>query len=157
MLKPIAVTKPKTKESRQISYYYAFILVILLLSQLFTFDEFLKLVADFGFIGGVASSYILCGLIVIFELIAIPFLIGMNVHPVLRVVSMIAGWVVPVIWLFISIWLILGPIEVNNLGILGTKFELLPGWWAVYINIAMGILATWSSWGSWPLEKAKKH
>lgn len=154
MLKPIAVTKPKTKESNQISYYYAFILVVLLLSQLFTFDELLKLVSTFGIVGGVISAYILCGLIVISELLAIPFLINMSIHPVLRVISMVSGWLVPIIWCVVSIWLVMGPVAVNNIGILGTKFELLPGWWAVYINIAIGILAAWASWGSWPLKKA---
>jgi hypothetical protein len=149
-VKSTPAKKPRTVESQKIAYMYAFLLVVLVLGQLFTFDSFLTLLESFNFVGGVPIAHLLGGIIVVSEVFALPFLLGMQLSPAMRVLSMFLGWVVPATWLKIALWLNLTTNTVSNIGLLGTKINLVPGWWAVFFSVALGILATWASWGLWP-------
>ena len=148
--------KPRTADSQKIAYFYAFILVVFALAQLFTFDEFSKLLENFGLPGGAPIAHLVSGIIVSGEVLALPFLLGMSLSPLMRVFSMGLGWLVPLIWFKLSLWLVLTANTVNNVGFLGTKINLVPGWWAVFFCIALGILAAWASWGLWPLKRNYK-
>jgi hypothetical protein len=143
---------PKTKESGQIAYMYAIILVIFVVAQLFTFDKFQILLEDFSLPGGVAVSYLFSGLLVACAVFALPFLLRFKTSPLMRVVSMVCGWLVPLMWLFLTFWLVFSSNTVTNVGFLGTAITLIPGWWAIFVSIAIGILAAWSTWGLWPLS-----
>jgi hypothetical protein len=147
---------PRTKESKNVSYLYATILVVFVLAQLFTFDDFLRLVTSFYVPGGKAVSYFLASLIVSGEVLALPFLLGMSASPLMRVISMVLGWIVPAIWIFFAIWLNVTINAVTNIGFLGTVVNLTPGWWAVCFGIGMAILAAWASWGMWPFDPKRK-
>jgi hypothetical protein len=142
--------KPRTKESRQISYAYAIVLIVLVLCQLFTFDKFLTLLQVFAFPGGDVTAHLVGSLIVISEVFALPFLLELNLSPLMRAVSMVFGWMVPLVWLILALWLIFATNSVTNIGLLGTVVAVIPGWWAVYISIALGTMAAWASWGLWP-------
>lgn len=148
--KAIPAVKPRTRDAAKVAYMYAIILVVFLLAQLYTFDDFLRLVESFGLPGGIAVAHLLGGIIVASELLALPFLLGMSLSPLMRTFSMGLGWLVPSIWIKLSFWLVLTVNSVPNVGLLGTKVRLMPGWWAVFFCIAIGILAAWASWGLWP-------
>jgi len=144
--------KPKTKESRQVAYIYAAILIIIVLCQLFTFDKFLLLVQSYGLPGGDSMTYFVGSLVVISEVFALPFLLELDLSPFVRVSSMVFGWLVPFIWFTLALWLVINVNAVENIGLLGTIGSLVPGWWAVYVSTALGIMAAWVSWGLWPLK-----
>ena len=148
---------PKTNDVRRIATFYAIILVIMAVSQLFTFDEFLKLVTSFNFPGGVRYAYFITALLVVSEVFALPFLLRMALSPAFRWLSMVLGWLVALIWAKLTIWLVIQDSVVNNVGFLGTAVNLMPGWWAIFISVALGILAAWASWGMWPGKKASKR
>jgi hypothetical protein len=141
---------PKTKDVKRMATFYAAILVVMAVAQLFSFDDFLKLVTDFGFPGGVRAGYFLASFLVTVEVFAIPFLLRMSLSPAFRWVSMVCGWLVALIWAKITIWLVIKEGIVDNVGFLGTSVPVMPGVWAVFISIALGILAAWASWGMWP-------
>ncbi|MFZ2125182.1 MAG: hypothetical protein WA087_03200 [Candidatus Saccharimonadales bacterium] len=147
---------PKTREVKQVAYLYAAILVVFVLAQLFTFDDFLRLVTSFYIPGGKAASYFLASLIVSAEVLALPFLLGMSASPLMRIISMVLGWIVPAIWIFFAVWLNVTINAVLNIGYLGTVVNLMPGWWAVCFGVAMAILAAWASWGMWPFDTPRK-
>ncbi|MDK2899277.1 MAG: hypothetical protein PWQ10_464 [Patescibacteria group bacterium] len=148
--------KPKTNESQQIAYFYALILIVFALCQLFTFDSFLILLNSFGLPGGLATSNLLGGIIVISEISALPFLLQMRLSPLMRTISMGLGWLVSLIWFSLSLWLCLTT-DVNlNIGFLGTVVDLIFGWWTVFTSISFGVMATWASWGMWPFVRLKK-
>lgn len=149
--------KPKTKESLKVAYLYAGILIILVLAQLFTFDKFAPLVESFNFPGGELTGRLAASMLVICEVLALPFLLRLKLSPLMRAVSMILIWVVPVFWLKASLWLVLTDSRVSNIGFLGTLVKLTPGWWAVFVSLALGFLAAWASWGLWPIPRSKKH
>ena len=147
--------KPKTHDSQKIAYMYATILVVFAVAQLFTFDKFLVLIESFGLPGGVFTTHMLGGLIVTSEVLALPFLLGLKLSPLMRIISMILGWLVSLVWLKLSLWLIFTVNTVTSIGFLGTTINMMPGWWTVLICIALGILAAWASWGMWPFPKKK--
>ena len=156
-IKAILNRKPRTKEAQKIAYMYAIILIVFVLAQLFTFDDFLTLIESFWLPGGAPVAHLLGGIIVISEVFALPFLLGMKLSPLMRIISMGLGWLVPLIWLKLSFWLVLTVNAVSNIGILGTKVRLIPGWWAVFFSLALGILAAWASWGLWPLVGQRRR
>ena len=142
--------KPKTRESQKIAYMYATILIVFVLTQLFTFDKFLVLLESFLLPGGVFTARLLGGVIVASEVLALPFLLGLKLSPFMRIISMVLGWLAALVWLKLSLWLVLTVNAVSNIGFFGTTVSMVPGWWAVFICIALGILAAWASWGLWP-------
>jgi hypothetical protein len=153
--KATSAQKPKSKESQNIAYMYAAILVIFAVAQLFTFDNFLILIESFWMPGGKTFAYLLGSSIVVSEVLAIPFLLQIKLSPLMRIISMVMSWLVPLLWFIISIWLMVTINAVSNFGLLGTTVDLLPGWWTVFISIALGVLAAWASWGLWPCQKPK--
>lgn len=148
--------KPKTENTKIIAYIYAGILLVFVLCQLFSFDGFLVLLDSFWLPGGSMFARSLGGLIVIFELSAIPFLIGMRLSPLARFLSMVSGWIVPAIWFMLGLWINLTINRITNVGFLGSLISIMPGWWVNMICIAFGILSAWVSWGMWPLKSKRK-
>lgn len=153
--KPVSAQKPKTPESQQIIYLYIFILVAFAVSQLFSFDEFLPLIQSFKLPGGVNTAYIIGTSLVVSEVFALPFLLRLKTSLLMQVFSMALSWFVPLVWLFVSLWLVLTSNSVANIGFIGTVIDLTPGWWAVFISIAIGFTSAWSSWAIWPLDGKK--
>jgi hypothetical protein len=139
----------KTKESRKIALFYGVLLVIFALSQLFSFDKFLDLIESFWLPGGRPASNFVAAFVVVAEIFALPFLFRMKLSPLMRIISMVLSWLVPLIWLKLSLWLLLTTNAVTNTGLLGADIQLMPGWWTVLISLSLGILAAWSSWGLW--------
>lgn len=155
---PTPSPEPRTKDVKRVATFYAVILVIMAVAQLFSFDEFLKLVATFDLPGGIRFAYFITAFLVVSEVFALPFLLRMSLSPAFRWLSVILGWFAALIWIYITIWLAGTQIgAVNNVGFLGTAIETMPGWWAVFISFALGILAIWSSWGMWPLRRSSKR
>ncbi len=153
--KATSAKKPKTRESQQVAYAYAAVLVILVLAQLFTFEKFLILLESFWLPGGKPTAYLLGSIIVVCEVMALPFLLRLKLSPLMRITSMALGWLVPIIWLLLTLWLLFTVNAVSNIGLLGTTVKLIPGWWAVFFCVAIGMMAAWASWGLWPFESPK--
>lgn len=149
---PIATPapSPRSKDVANISLFYAGILTVFAVAQLFTFDALLELFADFALPGGVVAGFALAAVLVALEVFAIPFLLRMRLSPAFRWFSGFAGVAVAFIWLCVSTWVVLSDIPVNTIGFLGTAVTMMPGWWAVLISIALIVLAVWSLWGMWP-------
>lgn len=148
---------PKTKNVQRIATLFAVILVIMAVAQLYSFDEFLKLVTSFNLPGGVRSAHFITAFLVVAEVFALPFLLRMSLSPAFRWLSMVLGWLVALIWTGLTIWLVVQDSFVNNVGFLGTVVNLMPGWWAVFTSAALGFLATWVALGMWPAQNGAKR
>lgn len=134
---------------------YAVILVIFAVGQLFTFDKFIELVPSFQLPLGEVLQFAVAPLLVMAEVLALPFLLRMTLSPAFRWLSMVCGWLVAGLWTGISTWVVITRPAVDTIGYLGTIGELTPGWWALFVPIALAILAVWSSWGLWPGKRSK--
>jgi hypothetical protein len=151
-----AATKPRTKEAAQISTFFAILLVVMAVAQLFSFEDFPALFADFSLPGGEGFAGFVSAALVAAEVFALPFLLGMAISPAFRWFSMFCSWIVAGGWSAISLWVVLTQPQVENIGFLGTVAPLMPGGWAIFISFALVILATWASWGRWPAHRPRK-
>ncbi|HMS92822.1 MAG TPA: hypothetical protein PKD28_00400 [Candidatus Saccharibacteria bacterium] len=151
MKKIIAVwpREPRTKDSKTIALFYAMILVVFTAAQLFSLEKFIPLLETFNLPGNHAGRFVAVTLVVC-GVFALPFLLRMKLSVGMRWFSMFAGWVVPAVWLFVSLWVNVFQVSITNAGYLGASVQLLPGWWTVAIAAALGVLAAWSTWGLWP-------
>ena len=147
---------PKTANVKSIALLYALILVLFAGTQLYGFTDFQSLVGSYWLPGGTPMAYFLSALIVVAEMFALPFLLRMKLSNAMRILSMILGWLVPVIWLSISIWLLITTNAVSNIGFLGSLVVIIPGWWTLLFSLALGVLSAWASWGMWPFAGRKK-
>lgn len=141
---------PKTKDTKHIALFYAGLLAIMAVTQLFTFESFLILVTTFDLPGGIQFAHFLTASLIVAEVFALPFLLRMQLSTAFRWVSMVCGWLVAIIWTTLTIWLVVQNNGVANVGFVGTIVDVVPGWWTIFMGIAFGLFATWASWGMWP-------
>ena len=127
-----ATDAPKVKNARDnyIATVYAGVLVVMLVAQLFTFEDTAPLIESFGLGGGEPFAKVLAGCIVIAELLALPFLLRMRLSPLMRMVSMVSGWVAALWWVYIALFSLAAGTSIANVGFFG-----------VVVNIPSGILA----------------
>ncbi len=152
---PTPAPVPKSKHVATMSLFYAVLLVVMVVAQLFTFESFLELIGSFGLPGGLVTAYVVGAVLIAAQVFALPFLLRMSLSPAFRMLSLLLAGLVADIWLVLTLWLAITQPAVTNVGFLGTVVEVMPGWWAVCIAVAFGILATWAAWGMWPLSSTK--
>lgn len=129
-VKPTAARKPKSPLSGMIASVLAGLLTILVVAQLFKFEEFMEIIEVLHPSVG-AASLIVASLMATLHVLALPFLLRMDVSPAFRWMSMVSGWVAAGVWIVLF-------------GVLA---------WPLGLSIAA--LSAWSSWGLWP-RRAKK-
>lgn len=151
LTKATSANQPKTADSQKIIYFYALILIIFLLCQLFSYEDFVLLIESFWLPGGDPFARFLSSLIVASELFALPFLLRMKLSSLMRVISMVLSWIVPIVWISLSLWVNLTTNAISNMGFLGSVVRITPGVYTVLISIALAILSIWSSWALWPI------
>lgn len=149
---PTAAPVPKSKESRIVSLALAGPLTLMVVAQLFTFEDFPDVIANMWLPGGEGVADVLAALVVSAEVFSLPFLLGMRLSAAMRVVSMVLGWSVVVFWIAVSLWQNITISVIGNTGILGDTVSLPVGWWSVFVFIAVGVLMAWASWGMWPMR-----
>lgn len=148
-VKPIAAPEPKTANAARISLALAACFIILAVAQLYKYEDFPDVIKGFGLSGGATWASMYAALIVVGEVLAVPFLLRMPLSPAMRIVSMVSGWLVIAGWLVVALASnVTG--YVGNSGVLGATVPVVSGWWTVFAFIAMGVLAAWSAWGMWP-------
>lgn len=140
---------PRTKNAKTVSLFYAVVLVVFTAAQLFSLEKFIPLIETFALPGEHSARLVAIALPTL-GVLALPFLLRMKLSSVMRWASMVAGWMVPALWIVLSLWSNATYAPVTNAGFLGASVELEPGWWMVCIAVGLGILAAWSAWGLWP-------
>lgn len=150
--------RPKTKNTVAISYLATGFIVIMVVAQLFSFENFPALIANLWLPGGEPAARVAAALVVILEVLSLPFLLSMTLSPLFRLVSMGVGWLVGFTWIILSLWENLMAGTISASGIFGATIPLPVGWWSVFFSVALGVLIIWASWGMWPLpSRGKKH
>lgn len=144
-----AAPVPITANVRKLSLVYASILVVFAVSQLFLFED-LRMHFQMLWEGYYGLALAVSMIIVIAEVAALPFLLGMQLGKGLRWASMAAGLLVPLLWLLIVGCILTNQTQMSDIGFLAGLVTLEPGLWAVFFCLALGILSIWASWGMWP-------
>jgi hypothetical protein len=146
----------RTPSTRAISFIYAAIIVVMLVAQLFSFEEFIQHLITLDLPGGRPTAHFVAAFTVAMELFALPFLLRMKTSPAFRYVSLAAGWIVAFIWIYISSWILLTVPEASTIGFLGTVVDTTPGGWGVLLSILFGIMAVWTTWGMGPQKPQQR-
>lgn len=146
--------KPRTNTSLQIGRFFGVLLLLMAVTQLFSFEKFIPIIESYQLPGGHATGVTLASLIVTVEVFALPFLLRMKLSPLMRVSSMACGVVVSVIWLILLIWMVLGASSALHAGFFGTRIIIPLGAWAVVYPMLLLLLSIWSIWGLGPWPKS---
>jgi hypothetical protein len=149
--------EPRTQNVKVISIALAAVFVMLAVAQLYSYENFPDVLASLWLPGGRPMATVLAALLVVGEVLAVPFLLSMRLSPAMRIMSMVAGWLVIAVWLKITILINITTNATTNGGILGATIPVSPGWWTVGLFIALGALIAWVSWGMWPLPNRFKE
>lgn len=144
--------RAKTTNIHSIRLFFAGILTLIVLLQLFTFEEFAQRLNLAGISTELAS--ILAVSLVVTEVFSLPFILRMQLSYAFRVVSMIAGWA--------AVLTLLGIAIVENIqapagldAMFGATIPLPVGMWTICLALALCVLAGWTSWGMWPFPAKK--
>lgn len=159
-MKQVKVTvapKPRTENTKIVALLLAGILTIMVVLQLFSFEKFIPLIESYGLPGGHGTATLVAGILVVTEVFALPFLLQMPLSKLMRIVSMVCGWLAVSLWFKLSLWANLTANGIDNMGFFGASVNLPVGWWAVLFTAALGVLAVWSAWGMWPVTSSAKH
>lgn len=156
LIQPTSAPVAKTKNIAEISLGLATIFIVMVVAQLFTYEHFPKVIEGMWLPWSDKIAPVKAAVLVILEVVALPFLLRMSLSPAMRVVSMIAGWTATIGWLGLALWQNLIPHTVGNAGMLGDTISLPVGWWSVFVFAAIAVLVGWVSWGMWPLPRMKK-
>ncbi|WP_432713381.1 hypothetical protein [Pedobacter sp.] len=150
LAEPTVPPKPKTPAVQYGALLLAGLLTVMVVAQLFKFEEMIPLVESFGLGGGESQATILVSVLVIAQVFALPFLLRMYVSPLMRVTSMVLGWVAATLWLYMMVGVYMTVNAVGDSGFLGTTVTVPFGWWSVAFAVLLVGLAGWASWGMWP-------
>lgn len=127
----------------------AVFLVVMAVGQLFTFDEMIELVGRFGIVSSHGAAVALVSVLAVCEVFALPFLLRMNLSQLMRVVSTACGWVVAVLWLWISVTATTNGFAHSNIGFFGEKLPVPIGWWTIAYSLVLVAIMAVVTWGFW--------
>lgn len=148
---------PKTDNAGKVALLLAAILIILAVVQLFSFSKFSAVIDDMWLPGvNGAMPKVLAAFIVTAEVFAVPFLLRMRLSPLMRLASMVLGWLVVAWWLYVLTWQNVTATALANNGLFGATLGLPVGWWSVCFMLGVAVLAGWASWGLWPFPLRKR-
>lgn len=142
---------PKSPYVRPVCLGFAGIIILMVVAQLFTFEDFPEVIARMDIWNGGDYAALWAAVIVTFEVFMLPFLLGMRLSILMRFVSMVAGWCVVAVWLATSVW----ADKSSDSGLLGATATLASGAWMTFFCLALAVLMIWASWGMWPLSRQR--
>ena len=142
--------KPRTVNSLKVSILYAIILTAAAVIMLFNFEDLLVYIQSINLPFGEGINYAFLPLMVVAEVFALPFLLRMDLSPAFRYVSMFLGLLAAALWIFLAGWVVLSGQTDSSVNYSNNLISFLPGFYAIFITLAIGILAIWSAWGLWP-------
>lgn len=126
-----------------INYSYAGLLTIMVVAQLFKFDEFINLISkNSGVGGGVAFS--LAAMAIVFEMMAIPYLINLRMLRQVRMISLISIMMVGMFWVVMAFSI--GMVRpADNIGFFSSIVAIKPGVVAVALSTVIASLSVYAS------------
>lgn len=123
-----------------VSLYVALFFVMIVVLQLFTFETFPEVLASYDFVIPMGAYQLLASIVVVLEVLAIPFVLGMKLRPVVGLLSQIAGGMVILGWLSAGLYQAMTSTVIENVGLYGTALSLPQGWWLVSYMLGLAVI-----------------
>ena len=157
MNKIVTTPAPKLKAEyvKYLSWTYALIVTVMVVLQLFAFEDFIPLLGEYILPSGLTTPTFVAVLIVAVEVFALPFLLHMSLSPLMRWLSLVCGLAVAGAWVKLSLWALWNDNILENSGLLGSKIAVPGGWLAALISFGLLALALVCIWGMWPRVNKK--
>ena len=138
------LTRTNGMLTRSLGLVMVFVFTVILLTQLYTFDRFPGVISSaLGLPVEVAS--VICGVIVLAELLSLPFLLNIPLSTLMRVLSVLLGFVVLGFWAYVSLIMRNTFDPLRNTGIAGDTVIIPGGWWFVYYLAGLIVIYVWYS------------
>lgn len=153
---PRAVEAPKPiyKEAEYVALFQAGLLVILVVTQLFTYEDMLA-VFNSMYLADTTYTHLLASSLVAAEVFSLPFLLRLKLSPAMRVFSMLLLWAVSSFWLLLGLLLPLKEPAMTSTGLLGGLIDV-PFTPLIIFGFIFAVLTIVTSWGMWPFVKKSK-
>lgn len=124
--------KLKNKNAQWFAWLLAGIFLLLSLVQLVRFEKFITLIEDYLPDGGVAAGQVIAALLVVFEVFALPFLLRMKLSPLMRIFSMVCGWLASLLLLGLVILMSSSQLTISDSGTFGLIANIASSEWAIW-------------------------
>lgn len=154
-IKATEALKPRSESAKIAAWVYVAILVVMALGQLYAFEDFIPLIAEYELPGGDTMATFVAASLVVTEIFALPFLLRMYISPLMRWLSLVCSGVVAIIWTTLSLLAYFSTIVITNSGLLGTKVSVPPGIVSIGLSGMLLVLAVYCAWGLWPVKARK--
>lgn len=152
---PHSAPTAKMLSISRVAFLLAVLLSAMVIAQLFHYEKFIPLVETYNLPGGIFAAHLFAAIIVVLEVAALPFLLRMRLSHAMRFISMVSGWLVVILWLFVQFYLNLYRPTGDSNGLFGTVFDMGVGWLSILFVVFLGCLTAWVSWNMSPFAKKK--
>jgi hypothetical protein len=136
---PRATYDERSIHERTIALSLGAIILIMVTTQLVRFDTFIPILDEF-FTSPMALAVGSC--MVLLEVFAVPFLLGMALSPLARIMSLACVWLVAIGWTIWGFW----SFSAKETGHLGSFVTLPPGLWAPLFGAVLMVLIAMVTW-----------
>ena len=123
----------RTKQTQAVALMVAALLTVLLFAQLFGYEDFAVTLGALMPFNDSALLNVTAGGIVIAELLALPYLLGMYLSPLMRAVSVVLAVGVSVFWMFTGFT----NSHAGNSGLFSTTIDLQGGVLATLVSLVL--------------------
>ncbi len=149
----LSAPKPRSNLARNAAWFYAFVLTIMALGQLYGFEKFIPIISDYWLPGGHGTDTLVACLIVMAEVFALPFLLRMRLSPLMRWVGLASSVIVPAIWIKLSVFSFVQGAPLANGGIVGYAVDVPTMTIQLVLSFFLLALALYTAYGLWPNRK----
>lgn len=123
------------------------VVIVMATTQLITYEKFVPLIQDYQLLQDPAFGKVFAALIVLSEVMAVPFLLRMSISPLLRVVSAGSLMLMGGAWLVLGVWHMTATSAATSAGIFGSLLQhgLHADITVIYgaILVLAGVMAVW--------------
>lgn len=105
--------------------------LVMLVAQLFSYEDFAEVVAGYGLPGGMVTVVFLAALIPLLGFLSLPYLFSMKLHKRWRTIGRVAVIVLPSLWLLITLATNISMSGPISIGLFGASIPTPNGWWMV--------------------------
>lgn len=135
---------PRPARVQYVAWAAAFMLVVMAVTQLFSFEDYPTVLSAVLPINDQSLIFIASAKIVIVEVFALPFLLGMRLSKLMRAISALLGVAISLFWFFIT----LTNAHTSNSGLLGDTVSLPGGivavLWSSLLLGSIGYVLYWT-------------
>jgi hypothetical protein len=122
------------------SFLLGMVHLLLLITQLFTYEDFPAVIRTWSMPGGEPMVVFLAVILPLAELVSLPYLVSMNISPRILSLSRYATLTVGALWVIISLWLTIST-AVAESGLFGATISIPAGLWMLGYAVFLLITA----------------